>query len=147
MSAVTLTLRLRPSPFLALLLVLGHLLALFALVVSLDGLPLALASAGAMLSAALSAAEAMQLRRDSPIEIDLKSDGRASWRDRRGRWHDGELATGGYASPWLILVPLAGQGWRRKWIVVAADAASAEDRRRLRVWMRWRQGKTGPAVE
>ena len=147
MSAAPLSLHLGPSRVLALLLVLVHLLALLALAVSLDGLPLVLASAGATLSAALTAAEAMQQRANSPTEIDLKSDGRAAWRNARGRWHEGELAKGGFASTWLILVPLSGPGWRRKWVVVGPDAASADDRRRLRVWLRWRHGRADPAAE
>jgi hypothetical protein len=147
LSAAPLSVRLRPSPALAALLVSGHLLALVALWVSLDGFALTLASAGVALSAVLSAGDAMKRRAGSPIELELKPDGRAAWRDRRGGWHDAELGGGGYVSLGLILVPLSGAGGQRKWIVVPADAADPEERRRLRVWLRWRSGDGAPAGE
>ena len=137
-------LRLRPSPVLAFLLITGHLLALLALAVSLDGLALVLVAAGLVLSAIRTAGEAFQRWADSPFELDLREGGHAAWRDRRGRWHETSISGGGYVSPWLIVVPLAGSGRRRKWIVIPPDAASRDDRRRLRVWLRWRPGKNTP---
>ena len=147
MNSAPLSVRLRPSPVLALLLIIGHLLGLLALAVSLDGLALGLAAAGLVLSAIRTAGEAFQRWADSPFELDLREGGHAAWRDRRGRWHETSIASGGYVSPWLIIVPLAGSGWRRKWIVILPDAASRDDRRRLRVWLRWRPGKNNPDGE
>lgn len=144
MNPAPLSVRLRPSPVLALLLIIGHLLGLIALAVSLDGFALALAAAGLALSAIRTAGDAIQRWADSPVELDLREGGVAAWRDRRGHWHETSLRGGGYVSPWLIIVPLAGSGWRRKWIVIPADAASRDDRRRLRVWLRWRPGKNVP---
>jgi hypothetical protein len=128
------------------LLIVGHLLGLLALAVSLDGLALVLGAAGVVLSAIGTAAEALQRRADSAVELELREGGRGAWRDGRGRWHEISIARGGYVSPWLIIVPLAGSGWRRKWIVIPPDAASRDDRRRLRVWLRWRPGKNTPDV-
>ena len=139
--------RLGPSPALAAALIIGHLLGLLALAVSLDGIALMLASAGLALSAIRTAGEALQRWSDSASELELREGGRAAWRDRRGRWHETSIARGGYVSPWLIIVPLAGSAWRRNWIVIPADAASPDDRRRLRVWLRWRPGKNTPAGE
>lgn len=141
MNSEPLSVRLRPSPVLAFLLVIGHLLGLLALAVSLDGIAFVLAAAGLVLSAIRTAGEALQRWADSAIELDLREGGRAAWRDRRGRWYETSLARGGYVSPRLIIVPLAGSGWRRKWIVIPPDAASRDDRRRLRAWLRWRPGK------
>ena len=147
MNSAPLSIRLRPSPVLAFLLIIGHLSGVLALAVSLDGLALALAAAGLVLSAIRTAGEAFQRWPDSPVELDLREGGHAAWRDRRGRWHETSISGGGYVSPWLIVVPLAGSGRRRKWIVIPPDAASRDDRRRLRVWLRWRPGKNTPLVE
>lgn len=147
MNSAPLSVCLRPSPVLAALLIVGHLLGLLALAVSLDGLALVLGAAGVVLSAIGTAAAVLQRRADSPFELELREGGRGAWRDRRGRWHETSIASGGYVSPWLIIVPLAGSGWRRKWIVIPPDAASRDDRRRLRVWLRWRPGKNTPEGE
>jgi hypothetical protein len=147
LNAAPLSIRLRPSPVLAFALITGHLLGLLALAVSLDGLALMLAAAGVMLSTIRTAGDAFQWWADSPLELDLHEGGRAAWRDRLGHWHETSIASGGYVSPWLIIVPLGGSGWRRKWIVIPTDAASRDDRRRLRVWLRWRPGKNTPVSE
>ena len=147
MSAALITVRLRPSPALAFLLVSSHLLALVALWASLDGLALTLTSTGVALSAALTAGDAMQRWAGSPTDLELRPGGGAAWRDRRGRWHEAMLARGSYVSVWLTLVPLSTMGRRRKWIVVMPDAAGAEERRRLRTWLRWGSGKPDLADE
>ena len=147
MNSAPLSVCLRPSPVLAVLLIVGHLLGLLALAVSLDGLALVLGAAGVVFSAIGTAAEALQRRADSAFELELREGGHGAWRDGRGRWRETSIAGGGYVSPWLIIVPLAGSGWRRKWIVIPPDAASRDDRRRLRVWLRWRPGKKAPDTE
>ena len=147
MSTAPLSVRLRPSPVLALILITGHLLALFALAVSLDGAALILAAAGVALSAVRTAGEALKRWEDAPFELVLHEDGRAAWRDRRERWHETDVASGGYVSWWLIIVPLAGSGWRRNWIVIPPDGAPVDERRRLRAWLRWRRAKSAPAGE
>ena len=138
---------LRPSALLASLLILVHVLALGALTVSLEGLPLALSAAGVVFSALGTAGEALQRWRDSPMAIELRDDGRAAWRDRGEQWHETGLAPGGYVSPWLVILPLEGSGGRRKWLVIGPDAAPGEDLRRLRAWLRWRGGKKDPDGE
>jgi hypothetical protein len=147
LNSAPLSLRLRPSPVLAFLLLVGHLIGLAALAISLDGLALALAAVGLLLSAARTAGEALQRWADSPFELELRDSGRAAWRDRSGRWHETAVADGGYASAWLIIVRLGGAGRPRKWIVIPPDAASPDDRRQLRVWLRWRPGKDTPNPE
>ena len=147
MDAAPLSVCLRPSPVLAFLLFTGHLLGFLALTASLDGLALALAMAGAGLSAVRTIGDALQRWSDSPFELELRDGGGGAWRDRRGAWHETSVISGGYVSPWLIIVPLEGSGWRHKWLVLPPDAASPEDRRRLRIWLRWRPGKIGPDVK
>jgi hypothetical protein len=134
-----LTARLRPSPVLASLLVVVHALALYAAGVTLEGWSLGFAAAGLMLSALGTTGEALLYWQDSATGIELREDGRFAWQDRLGHWHEAELADGGYVSPWLIVVPLVGTGRRRKWVVIAPDAAFSEERRRLRAWLRWRR--------
>jgi hypothetical protein len=147
LNSAPLSILLRPSPVLAFLLIIGHLLGALALAVSLDGFALALAVAGLVLSAIRTAGEAFKSWADSPFELEIREGGHAAWRDKGGRWHETSITSGGYVSPWLIIVPLAGSGWKRKWIVIPPDAASRDDRRRLRVWLRWRPGKNTPADE
>lgn len=147
MSQAPIRVRLRPSPVFASLLVIGHLLGFLAVGVSLDGPALGLAGAGVLLSAIWTAGEALQRWADSPLEIELRDGGSGAWLDRRGNWHETRIATGGYVSLWLIIVPLAGVGGRRKWVVIPRDGASGEERRRLRVWLRWRHGKIDPDGE
>jgi hypothetical protein len=136
--------RLHPSPALAFLLLLGHLLGLLAIFVTLDGLALLLAAGGVAVSCGWAIGAVMLRSADSPIELQLKADGRAAWRDRSGRWHESASAGGAYVSPWLVLVALSGPDLRRKWVVVAGDSASAEERRQLRVWLRWQPGGGAP---
>lgn len=147
MSQAPIRVCLRPSPVLASLLVIGHLLGFLAVGISLDGPALGLAGAGVLLSAIWTTGEALQWWADAPLEIELRDGGRGAWRDRQGDWHETRLATGGYVSPWLILVPLARISGRRKWVVIPPDGASREERRRLRVWLRWRNGKIDPNSE
>ena len=141
MKPTRLTIRLRPSPVLAVVLTIGHGLGLLALAISLDGFSFALTAAGVMLSAIRTIGEALQRWPDSPLELELRDGGRGAWLDRRGCRHETSVAAGGYVSRWLIIVALKGAGWRRKWIVLPLDAADGDARRRLRVWLRWRTDK------
>jgi hypothetical protein len=129
---------------LAFFLITGHLLGLVAIGVSLDGLALGSAATGVLLSAIWTTGEALRRWVDSPLELELRDGGSGAWLDTRGAWHEITVAAGGYVSPWLIVVPLAGTGWRRKWVLIPPDAASRDDRRRLRVWLRWRTDKIDP---
>jgi len=147
LNPVRLSVRLQPSPIFAALIVVLHVLAGIALGVSLEGAALALALAGVALSALRAAGDALGRWPDSALTIELREDGRAAWRDRRERWHEAAIGGGGYASPWLIVVPLAGPGRVRKWIVIGPDAASASDRRSLRSWLLWRRGKNGHGIQ
>jgi len=147
LSQAPLSVHLGPSPVLAALIIVVHILAGFALSVSLEGPALALALAGVGFSALRAAGDALRRWPDSALAIELREDGRAAWRDRRERWHEAAIGGGGYASPWLIVVPLAAPGHGRKWIVVGPDAASDSDRRSLRSWLLWRRGKNGHGTQ
>lgn len=133
---------LQSSPILAALLALLHALALLSAGVSLEGLPLAVAGAGVCLSAAGSLGEALRRWPRSALEMELRDDGGAAWRDRRGAWHEGKIAGPNYVSSWLLIAALASPGGHRRLLVLLPDAADPEDLRKLRLWLRWRA--TGP---
>ena len=135
-----LQIRLRPSVFLIGALGLLHGLALAAAWISLSGWPARLIAAGILLSAAGRIAEALQRTAQAAMELEMHAGGRAAWRDRLGSWHDCSLGTGHFVSPLLIIVDLQQPNRRHKRILLLPDSAPAEDLRRLRVWLRWRNG-------
>jgi len=104
---------------------------------SLSGGPLYLTAAGIAISGAASLAHAVHRSAAAAECLELHPDGRAAWRDRRGRWHDTRLGADQFVSDWLVVVCLARSMLRRKWIVVLPDSAASEQFRRLRVWLRW----------
>jgi hypothetical protein len=129
---------LKPSIRLAGVLLVAHILALTALCVSLAGWARYLAGGGVLLSAAACLAGALNRSSSTAVSLELHADGRASWRDRNGAWHEGRLAGGHFVSAALVVLGLIQPGTRRKSLVLMADSASPEDFRRLRVWLRWR---------
>ena len=131
----TLRFPLQSSRILAVLLAFLHLFALFSAAVSLEGWPLLLVGAGVCLSALGAIGEALQRWPNSALELELREDGGAAWRDRSGNWHEGKLRNANYVSSWLLIVALAAP---RRLLVLLADAANPEDFRKLRVWLRWR---------
>jgi len=138
----TLIVDIRPSLILAGVLGALHVLALAAGWVSLAGWGAYLVLSGVALSAVASLAKALTVLPSAVLSLELRADGRASWRDRSGAWYEGALGTDHYVSPLLVVLRLkpAARGIRR--LVLASDSASAEQLRRLRVWLRW-QGEAG----
>ena len=141
---------LRPSIRLAGVLLLAHVLALAALWVSLAGWARYLAGCGVLLSAVCCLAGALHRSSSTAVSVELHADGRASWRDGNGSWHEGRLAGNNFVSAALVVLRLVQSGWGRRWLVLMADSASPEDFRRLRVWLHWRRerapgGSTAPS--
>jgi len=130
---------LKPSFKLAGLLVVAHVLALGAAWVSLAGWPRALVGLGVLLSGAGCLAEVLQRSSRSVLSLELREDGRASWRDRSGRWHEGGLGNEHFVSTAFVVLRLDQTGRGLKWLVLMGDSARPEDFRRLRVWLRWRR--------
>jgi len=130
---------LRPSLKLAGLLVVAHALALGAAWVSLTGWPQVLVGLGVLLSGAGCLAEVLHRSSRAVLSLELREDGRASWRDRNGRWHEGRLGSEHFVSTALLVLRLDQTGRGRKWLVLMGDSAGPEDFRRLRVWLRWRR--------
>jgi toxin CptA len=130
---------LKPSLKLAGLLLVAHVFALAAAWVSLAGWPLSLVGLGVLLSGAACLAEVLHRSSRAAVSLELREDGRASWRDRNGRWHEGRLGNQNFASTALVVLRLDQTGRGRKWLVLMGDSARPEDYRRLRVWLRWRR--------
>ncbi len=79
-----------------------------------------------------------------PAALELREDGKASWKDRSGGWHEARLGTDHFVSPVLVILELsAGNGGTRR-VILLADSAEPDGLRRLRVWLRWR-GTPGDA--
>lgn len=138
-AAPTLQFELKPSLKLAGLLVVAHVLALAAAWVSLAGWPQYLVDFGVLLSGAACLAEVLHRSSRAAVALELHVDGRASWRDRNGAWHEGRLVGDHFVSAALVVLRLDQTGRGRKWLVLMADSALPEDFRRVRVWLRWRR--------
>ena len=69
--------------------------------------------------------------------LELRTEGRAAWRDRGGDWHEGRLRRANFVSVPLIVIGLDHPKPSRKWIVLLPDSGPADEMRRLRVWLRW----------
>jgi toxin CptA len=139
---------LKPSLKLAGLLLVAHVFALGAAWVSLAGWPLVLVGLGVLLSGAGCLAEVLHRSSRAAVSLELREDGRAFWRDRNGRWHEGRLGKEHFVSAAFIVLRLDRTGRGRKWLVLMGDSARPEDFRRLRVWLRWRRelGSGGGSV-
>src|SRR6266849_595186 len=138
-AAITLQIDLRPSLQLAVLLGVAHVLALAAAWVSLADWPLYLVGSGVLLSGAACLVETLHRSSTATVSLELHADGRASWRDRNGAWHEGRLGADHFVSTALVVMGLDQNEQCRKWVVLMADSASTEELRRLRIWLRWRR--------
>jgi len=130
-----------PSPSLAVLLVIVHLIAGACVLAFLPAW-----WAVAILITALCASLAFHLRRDAlrlsedaVIEVMLRDHGRCELLTRGGAVLEGTVAGSSFVSAWFTVVNVRPDGGRRlRSVVVMPDCAAAEDRRRLRVWLRFR---------
>lgn len=128
---------LRPSCLLVVVLVLAHGLAAYAVWISLGGLPRYLAGVAVLVSLAATLAQALLRMPRSAVSLELAEDGRASWKDPRGAWHEGALGGSHFVSSLLVVVELKPRNRGVKRVILLADSAPWNDLRRLRVWLRW----------
>ena len=136
-----LTVSLKPSRVLALALTLMAGAALACAWISLPGLAFVPVAAGISLAWAAHVARALRRGKGAAHALELGEEGLARWCDGAGRWRETEILPGSYASDWLVVVKLGGSAWRGRSLVLLPDSAAAEELRRLRVWLRWRQGR------
>lgn len=79
------------------------------------------------------------------VALELKSGGGISFHTRGGKWVDCELSGSSYVSPGLTIVNLLPRGrGRTRHVILVPDNVDPRDFRRLRMWMRW---KNGPGSE
>jgi toxin CptA len=133
-AAPALRLDLKPSRLLAGVLIVVHGLAIAAAWISLSGWTWYVA--GALVLASLGGCLARE--RSRPVSLELREEGRASWRNRTGGWHEGRLGRNHFVSVALVVLELELEGRGRKWVVLMGDSAPPDDFRRLRIWLRWR---------
>ncbi|HXZ54608.1 MAG TPA: protein YgfX [Burkholderiales bacterium] len=141
-AAPSLRLDLRPSRRLIGILAVLHFLALAAASMGLGGWlrfgvwALLLASLGRSL------AQALLRTANQPVSLELREDGRASWKNRNGNWREGRLGESHFVSAALAIVGLKDAYGRSTRVVLMPDSVPSEDFRRLRVWLRWHPGAT-----
>src|SRR2546428_11347688 len=107
-AASTLQVDLKPSLKLAGLLLVAHVLALAAAWVSLAGWPQVLVGFGILLSGTACLAEVLQRSSRAAVSLELREDGRASWRDRNGGGGEGRPRRGPF-----FFAGLGGPGGRQ----------------------------------
>lgn len=137
----TLTVSLRPSRVLALALTLVAGAALACTWLSLPRLAFLPAAAGIAMAWIWHLAPALQRGRRAVRALQLAGNGDARWQDGSGLWNEAAIQPGSYVSNWLVVVNLGTPGRRGRSLVLLPDAATAEELRRLRVWLRWRLGR------
>jgi toxin CptA len=129
----------KPSRSLVCILGIAHALALLSAWVSLSGWPQVLVLIGVLLSAAGCLVVALLVAPSAAHALELHPDGRASWRDRTGLWHEGRLGGQRFAVPALVVLGLEQAQRGCHWIVLMPDSVNDNEFRRLRVWLRWRR--------
>ena len=138
-----LRLELRPSRLLTLALVLVHGLALAAVWIGLGGWARYGAGAMILVSAAGCLLQVLLRAPSHAVSLELRADGRASWRNRRGTWHEGMLGSDHFVSAAFVVLELQETRGGRKRVVLAADSVPPDDFRHLCVWLRWRRRPDG----
>lgn len=136
-----LTVTLRPSAILALALTLMAGAALACAWISLPPLAFPPVAAGIALAWAWHLAQALQRGRRRLCALELDAQGNTRWQDGSGQWQETEILPSSYASAWLVVVNMRGNGRRDRSLVLLPDCAAAGELRRLRVWLRWRLGR------
>jgi toxin CptA len=130
-----------PSPLLAVLLVIVHLIAGACVLILLPAW-----WAAAILIAVLCASlifhlrcDALRLSGDAVIEVTLRERGRCELLTRGGAVLEGTVAGSSFVSALFTVINVRLDGGRKlRSTVVMPDSVPAEERRRLRVWLRYR---------
>lgn len=84
----------------------------------------------------------------SIVALELREDGEIACQMRSGEWLDCELLGATYVSPHMTVVNLRPQGrLQMRRVILVPDNIDPRDFRRLRIWLRWRSGESGEAVQ
>jgi toxin CptA len=122
---------------LAAAIVLAHLAAAAAALVTLPGPAAAVVAAGIALSAVVQLRAALQRSPEAVTGLELTADGGVAVAGPTGEWTGAQLRTAAVPAAWLAVVTLRDGEGRRRPVVVLPDALDPEAFRRLRVWLRW----------
>jgi toxin CptA len=120
---------------------------LYAVWISLGGWPRTLAVVAILASLADSVASALLRAGRSVVSLELHDDGRASWKERRGKAGEGALGRSHFVSPFLVVLELKPADRRGRRVIFLVDSAAPDDFRRLKVWLRWRRKSDRPETE
>lgn len=137
-----LKLSLRPSRLLATLLALAHGAAIaIILLVSIPQWLQALAVTCLAVQLFIVLRRHALLRApDSLVAIEIHSDNTISVQMRRGEWSNCTVLGDSYVTAYLVVLNLRQADSRAvKRVVILPDGIDAEELRRLRVWLRWRE--------
>lgn len=158
-----LSFRLRPSLFLTLLLVLAHSLAVAGLLALPWPMMLRIALALLLLASAMFSIRRHGRLTDplSIVQLMRRSDGLILCQTQNGRIRPAQIQLDSAIFPWLIVVRLVLGGieedianprpWtvlsqrlaRHRSLVILADTLEEEDRRQLRIWLKWQLAEEG----
>jgi toxin CptA len=84
--------------------------------------------------------QSLLLTPDSAVAIEIGSDNMLSVQTCRGEWSECEVLGNTYVTPYLTVLNLRQSGRRaNRRIVILPDSIDAEDFRKLRVWLRWKE--------
>lgn len=138
---------LRPSKYLAGILVLAHGAAIAIVVfVALPAWAKIIAATILLVHLLLVVRrQALLLAADSSIAIEISADNRFSVQTRTGGWSEYEVLGSTYAMPYLTVLNLRQRDSRAlNRITLFPDSLHADDFRKLRVWLRWKGDDGAP---
>ena len=135
---------LRPSWLLAALLALAHSAAIAS--VLLTGIPpwvQVVAAAGLTLNLIVCIwRQALMRGANSAVAIEIRSDNTLAVQARHGAWREYAVLGNTYVSPYLTVLNLQQADAKViKRIALLPDSLDAEDFRKLRVWLRWKEAR------
>lgn len=127
-----------PSPLMATALVLAHGLAIACVLVYAPGWGWIIAGIVALAASLIFhlRRDALQLAGDSLAEISLQEDGNCDLLTRGGGELQGRVMASTFVSAFLTAVNVRLDSGRIRTAILLPDSASAENRRKLRVWLR-----------
>jgi len=130
--------QLRPSRWLAAMVIVAHAAALAAAVAGLPAPAAAIVAAGLVASVVEHVRRALHRSALAVAALELDAGGGVAVAGPASDWSPARLVDAAVPVPWLAVVSLRDGLGRRRTAVVLPDAVAPEAFRRLRVWLRWR---------
>ena len=79
---------------------------------------------------------------DSALALEVSSDHQFSMQTRASGWSEYDVLGTTYVTPYLTVLNLRGHGERgARHVTLLPDSLHAEDFRKLRVWLRWKEDR------